>query len=147
VFETVWTCSNCKKVLARGGGTPALATCPNCGVRFVNGTQPWDPARGNLPAEAPRMLPPDPPAEAAAPPADTSTSAAPATTTTSPKARALVVGILLGGLVFGLIAVIGGALLIYHLAKPKRRASRYPALDDDGWADEWDPADGKRERW
>jgi hypothetical protein len=134
VFETVWTCSNCKKVLGRGGGMPALATCPNCGVRFINGTQPWDPARGNPPAEAPRMLPPDPPAEAAAPPAapeDTPPNASPATTTAGPKTRALVVGILLGGLVFGLIAVIGGALLIYHLAKPKRRTSRYPALDDD----------------
>jgi DNA-directed RNA polymerase subunit RPC12/RpoP len=36
-FETVWTCSNCRKELGRGPQQPQLASCPNCGVKFING--------------------------------------------------------------------------------------------------------------
>jgi hypothetical protein len=60
-FERVWSCSNCGAELGRGGGTPALATCPFCNARFVNGTQPMAPGgRGPAPAAGPQMVPAGP---------------------------------------------------------------------------------------
>jgi len=36
VWITVWSCSNCRAELARGGGPPAINTCPSCGANLVN---------------------------------------------------------------------------------------------------------------
>jgi hypothetical protein len=34
--ESVWTCGNCGKEIARGNFKPTTADCPHCGVRFDN---------------------------------------------------------------------------------------------------------------
>ncbi|MDB5313768.1 MAG: hypothetical protein JWO38_7970 [Gemmataceae bacterium] len=39
-FEDVWYCGGCKAELGRGPIKPSYASCPKCGVRFVNGGGP-----------------------------------------------------------------------------------------------------------
>jgi hypothetical protein len=67
LFETVWKCGRCGREVARGN-TPPPASCPFCGVRFINGFGPPGPApnNGNQPAPnngqannpMPGMMPP-----------------------------------------------------------------------------------------
>jgi hypothetical protein len=51
-----WYCSRCRQVLGRGNTPPAVASCPNCGARFVNvqvqdGSRP--PSFGTPPGSSP----------------------------------------------------------------------------------------------
>lgn len=46
--ETVWECGKCKYVLGRGPVKPRVMSCPQCGVRFVNGMSPGMAAPGRF---------------------------------------------------------------------------------------------------
>lgn len=56
-FESVWTCGNCRKEVARGNFSRPPANCPHCGVRLVNGVGPSTP---NNPPKMPPMNPSPP---------------------------------------------------------------------------------------
>jgi hypothetical protein len=108
VFETVWTCSKCNAELGRGGAQPNLASCPRCGVRFINGM----PSRQEVPVNNP---PPGNPA----PSNNTSSSRSSAGTTDASQVM-FTIGIICGVL----IALGGGAALIWYLINKQRSTKR-----------------------
>jgi hypothetical protein len=59
LFENVWKCGHCGKEVGRGNTPPA--SCPYCGVRFINGFGPSDPQynNGNQPAPNNGAMPPN----------------------------------------------------------------------------------------
>ena len=38
VWQNVWKCEKCGHVVGTGDTKPNLSRCPNCGVRFKNGS-------------------------------------------------------------------------------------------------------------
>ena len=122
-FERVWSCSNCGRELVRGGGTPALATCPFCGARFANGTRPWAPGGGPAPA-AGQMVPAEPAAGAAAPLAVAGARAAGGQEKSPLQSTTFLVTVGVGAAVWGGLVAVGTALVLAG-----RSRSDAPAAD------------------
>jgi S1-C subfamily serine protease len=57
-FESVWTCTGCRKEVARGNLSHPPANCPHCGVKLINGFGPS--SSGTGPINPPPNFPANP---------------------------------------------------------------------------------------
>lgn len=127
-IERIWTCSKCRAEIGRGAFPPG--TCPNCGVRIINGV-------GGPNPPGPNPMPPPfvaPPVNVGPPPVQNvgnDTNKAPQAQPQAPAAGrsmsgfvvvAVIVGVLLAGL--SLVVIGGGVLFLVMKKKPQSGDNR-----------------------
>jgi hypothetical protein len=134
-FEKVWTCSHCGAVLGRGPTMPQIDKCPQCGTRFVNGTnpfgadpqppnnQPVQPPTPHQPPGAPPWNPPAPEPPVVSSPLVNTTSPSVSPSPGPPAALILVV-ILVGILIVAALCIAGFVVLIMWIVKSANRPVR-----------------------
>jgi len=121
MFETVWKCMSCGAELGRGGQMPRLEKCPHCGVRFINGTNPFpvEPPQGVNPTQPPGSPPAVEPPAVSSPFVNQSTpSSSPAG---GPPVSLFLIVIALGVIVVTALGVVGFVVLIMWIAKSANR--------------------------
>jgi DNA-directed RNA polymerase subunit RPC12/RpoP len=130
-LETVWKCMSCGAELGRGGAMPRLEKCPHCGVRFINGTNPFpvEPPPGNNPAQPPTQPPMNPPL--VQPPAVSSlfvnTSAPNNSASSGPPVSPFLIAIAFGIFIVAALGIVGFVVLVMWIVKSANRpAPRRP---------------------
>ena len=155
-FEFVYTCTNCRKEVGRGRtGLDGPASCPFCGVRFINGGfggggGPAMPPFGDIPGFPPSnfrpaqpapVMPPQQPAALAqpfmAPQAPISGDASNSTTVAAPSGSKWLIPGIIAMVVLGLLGVGGVWMMLASMNKDEpalRRSRKRRRRDDDDYS-------------
>ena len=158
-FEFIFTCTNCRKEVGRGQTMlDGPASCPSCGVRFINGGMggfgnPAIPPFGDIPGFPPSnfrpaqpapVVPPQQPAAPAqpfmAPQAPISGDASNSTTVAAPSGSKWLIPGIIAFVVLGLLGVGGVWMMLASMNKdepaPRRSNTRSRRRrDDEDYAD------------
>jgi hypothetical protein len=121
MFETVWKCMKCGAELGRGGPMPRLEKCPQCGVPFINGTNPFpvEPPQGVNPTQPPMNPPAVEPPAVSSPFVNQSTPSSPPST--GPPVSLFLIVIALGIIVVTALVIVGFVVLIMWIVKSANR--------------------------